>query len=117
EFRASTWVRRFATSCASDVIDRYSYACDCNNRINSRSSSASDWYEPAPAASGMYSATTVLSDETAIGSYFRGVRSLIPLPPICTSSETPETRSRRLPCTLLPPPKYRYHRIGHRYII
>jgi hypothetical protein len=36
--------------------------------MNSRSSSASDWCPSATIGSGMYSATTVLSGPTAMGS-------------------------------------------------
>ena len=39
--------------------------------MNSRSSSASDWYAVSLAVSGTNSATTVLSELTAIGSYRR----------------------------------------------
>ena len=47
-FSASSCARRLATRSASVVMGRYSYACDWRILMNSRSSSASDWYADEP---------------------------------------------------------------------
>ena len=77
----SSWVRRFATKSASDVTGRYSYACSRSSRTSSASSSASDWYRVASAGSASNSATTVDSDDTAIGSNRATAPSLTQQPP------------------------------------
>ena len=73
-FSASSWTRRFATRSASEVIGRYSYACDCSSRINVPLQFRLRLVGRLAARIGTNSATTVLSGLTAIASYRRGGR-------------------------------------------
>ena len=69
-FSASSWVRRLATSAPSLVSGRYSYACSCSSAMNVALELGLGLIARLRARRpATNSATTVLSELTAIGSY------------------------------------------------